>query len=71
LVENLTDGQRKIASYLKENPGFHQKRILQQMVSGYSVKGGADRLENDLLKLYKMGIVARQGNEWAFIGIPA
>ena len=70
-AESLTDGQRKILSYLERNPGFHPTRKLQQRIGGYSVKGGADLLENDLLKLYKLGIVTRQGDSWAFLGSAA
>jgi|GEM_PF-6969138 len=65
LSEELTDSQRKIVSYLERNPGFQTQRTLQQRVGGYSVKGGAERLENDLLVLCKKKIVVRQNNKWA------
>jgi hypothetical protein len=71
LIESLTDGQRKILSYLERYPGFHPTRKLQQRVGGYSVKGGVDLIENYLLALYKLGIVARQVDAWALLGSAA
>ena len=62
---DLTDQQRKIVSYLRRNPTWQSQRVIQQNVAGYSKEGGADKLDRDLLVLLKMGIVVRQGYNWA------
>jgi hypothetical protein len=64
-AQGLTQVQRKIIRRLKEAIAGLKVRDLQQNVAGFSAKGGADRMEEELLKLLRMGRVKRVGDLWS------
>jgi len=63
--QGLTQNQRRIIKRLKETNVGSKVRDLQQNVAGFSAKGGADRMEEELLTLLRMGRVKRVGDLWS------
>jgi len=64
-AQGLTQDQRKIMKRLKEAPGGLKVRDLQQNVAGFGSKGGAERMEEELLTLLRMGRVKRVSDLWS------
>jgi hypothetical protein len=64
-VQGLTQNQRRIIKRLKEAIGGLKLRALQQSVTGFGSKGGAERMEDELLTLLRMGRVKRVGDLWS------